>query len=203
MFAETLADSTTMSRVVAVARLGGKATPRPRPGETRVITPLPAWLQIADAMMATKLHKWASDEIKLTSASFRCGVPGTQVMDISHGCISAQEKCMGSRSRGAMAQMDVKQYSDSVHIPGILDWAKEWRGPMALLRALLRAQVLPIAKNQHRGDAITIVGRFRGTLTGTRGAVALGRISVEACMEATESERSRHSWRLDDQRLVG
>lgn len=99
----------------------------------RVITPLPAWLQIADAIMATKLNKWVGEEIKLASISFRCGVPGTQVMDISHGCILAQEKFMDSRSRGATAQMDVKQYYDSVHIRRILDWAKGRRGPMALL----------------------------------------------------------------------
>lgn len=62
-----------MFRVVAAARLGGEATPHPRPKDMRVIMPLSAWLQIADATMAMKLHKWISEDVKLTQVSFRLG----------------------------------------------------------------------------------------------------------------------------------
>lgn len=154
-------------------------------------------------MMAMKFHTWISQDSKLTHVSFRCGVLGTQVSDIASGCISAQEKFLGSRSQGATAQMDVKQYYDCVDIPRILEWAQSRPGPMALLRAFLRAQMLAVVHVHHREDAIVPSGRSRGTFTGTRGAGALGRIPVEAALAATDNQRASFSWRLDDQHFIG
>lgn len=110
---------------------------------------------------------------------------------------------MDSRSHGATTQTDVKQYYDSVNIPRILNEPQTRQGPVALLRALLRAQLLTIAHVHHSDEAIMISGRSRGTFTRTRGAVALGRAPGEAALAATEKQRVRVSWRLDDQHPFG
>ena len=100
-------------------------------------------------------------------------------MDIAHGIRSAVEKALDNKSQGAVAQMDIQPYYDSLDALLLCRWLEEQGVPKHICATSLRLQLLPQVFLNSGGLRVPIALRTLGTLTGSRIAGVLGRIPEE------------------------
>jgi len=107
---------------------------------------------------------------------------GTQVLDTAHAVQLHLQKGGDNFGAVAVAQGDIATYYDSINCLRIARWIADHGTSDDLFWAscFLRLQILPLI-HLTAGHACTFVvsGRSVGTLTGSRSAVATGRIPVE------------------------
>ena len=80
--------------------------------KTRVIMPMPALLNIIDALLVVLLEPFLETLLVVPGSCWIGGRKYTQVLDITHGLTAVIEKSMDLESAGAVAQADIQQYYD-------------------------------------------------------------------------------------------
>lgn len=98
--------------VEAVAK--GKHSGHPRSSQVRLIVPLFALRQIADAVLSNRLHRELAHILPVPAGCWIGARPGTQPLDIAHGCSLVMEKGGDMGGTGAMAQLDVRAFYETV-----------------------------------------------------------------------------------------
>ena len=95
------------------------------------------------------------------------------------------ERGLDADNGTAIGQRDIQSYFDALPIMAIASWMVERGAPPADVAAIVRFQMMP-AVRLHIGDgaSVTIRNRSRGGLTGTRTALVMARIPVEATVSA-------------------
>ena len=172
-------------------KLFGKDSRYPSADKTRAILPLPAILSVIDAVIACKMHEIIS-RICVPPRGVMFGArKGTQVLDVAHAVQLHLQRGGDNFGAGGFAQGDISAYYDSISCLKICKWIVRNGAPEDVFwaSAFIRLQLLPTVFLT-AGDACTIVvaSRSLGALTGSRSAVAAGRIPVEtvACEMALQ-----------------
>ena len=116
---------------------------------------------------------------------------GTQVLDIAHAAHLHLQKGADNHNKAGLAQGDIATYYDNLNSLKIAQWVVQQRAADNLFwaSAFLRLQLLPKVRLTAGGScSILLDSRTLGTLTGSRSAVAAGRIPVEtvACKLAEQ-----------------
>lgn len=107
--------------------------------------------------------------------------PRTQVLDITHSLGMTIERGLDNFSRAAIATMDIRHYFDSLDIPkimGLLLHNAEFLKRTTFAQACLRIQNLTSLRIDCGPEAFGIPPRTKGSLTGSRIAVALSRAPI-------------------------
>ena len=178
--AELIADTAWISSLCVRGRVFGKECPTTPVDKTRAILPLPALLQLIDALLPRLVGTHFARILPQVPECFVGARPRTQVLDITHGIQSVIEKGLDDFGSAACVQCDIQQFYDSLPLVRIFDWLVAQGLPVVLAAALMRHQVCPLVILQAKAAATTLVNRSCGGLTGSRVAGLLGRVPVEA-----------------------
>ena len=179
-----------MSSVSIEGRIYGKESAVTEVDNVRAILPLPSVLQVMDVLVQDILTNFLRRAFPPVPGTFIGARPHTQALDIAHGLQSVVEKALDDKSQGAVAQMDIKAYYDSLDTLLLCRWLEEHGVPKRICATTLRLQLLPQVFLNSGAVRVLIALRTMGTLTGSRVAGALGRIPVES----TICQRVAH-WR--------
>ena len=117
------------------------------------------------------------------------GLQGTQVLDVAHAAQLHLQKSGDCSGMGCLAQGDIATYYDRLSCLKIARWYVRNGGGFFWASAFLRVQSLPTVVLSSGGtSSLALRHRGIGTLTGSRSAVAAGRIPVEsvACSIAAD-----------------
>jgi hypothetical protein len=182
LFSRLLNSRSFMKSFTVYGKVYGKESSFTAADNTRALLPLPSLLIVADAIIACKINDVA-DCICFPPAGVMFGArKGTQVLDIAHAVQLHMQKGGDNFGSAGFAQGDISSYYDSINCLSIARWIAEHGSPDSIFwaSAFLRLQLLP-SIHLTAGNACTFVvnERARGTLTGSRSAVAAGRIPVE------------------------
>ena len=121
-----------------------------------------------------------SSLLPTTRGFFVGGRRGTQPLDIGHAAALLVEKGLDMGSQASIAQADVKSYFDSLPLLKIMHWLLVLGVDLALLTAILRAQLLTTVILCIGRTESTIPFRGSGGLTGSLVALLLARIPIES-----------------------
>ena len=149
-------------------------------GKLRVILPLPALLQVVDAILPALLESYLTSLLPRVPECLVAGRPFTQVLDIAHGVQSVLEKGLDDFGCAAAAQCDIQQFYDSLPLVSIFLWLVGNGVPQGLAAAALRHQACPRIVLLAGAANAPIQNRCIGGLTGSRVAGVLARIPVES-----------------------
>ena len=200
-FFSWLAGQSVLARdTVLQARALGKKAARSSPRDLRVIIPLPARLQILDALLAAAVHRLQPVTDPRVSGWQTGAVPKTQPMDFGFALTQLVEKSLDDWSRGALTQGDIKNFYDAMDLMKAARWLMQRdasSSTAALLGAVIRWQLMPTV-NVRTGICTTaVLGRTSGGLTGSRTAGAMGRVPVEATAEKCRSALVHRGFHID------
>ena len=169
-----------MSSAVIHGRTFGKESHTPDAKGVRAILPLPAFMQVLDAILAQLLNPCIDELLPATPESFIGARPKTQCLEIAHGLQSVIEKGLDLHGAAAIAQSDIEKYYDSLPMLRIAAWLTERGVSPELVACYVRHQMCPQIV-LHVGSAqAPIVNRTVGGLTGSRIAGCFGRVPVES-----------------------
>lgn len=188
--------SSTELRAVAL----GKSGSAPMVEQVRMLVPLPLVWQVADAVLTARINGFLDTHVPSPECCWLGALPGTQPLDIVHGCSLVVEKGLDLRGAGCAAQLDIKAYYDSVSALRCAQWLGDRGAEPALCAAVLRHQLLPRIKDEVGGGEACLPRRGSGTLTGSRTAGALGRIPVLDVFVARHAHWQQYGFRLADGR---
>ena len=105
--------------------------------------------------------------------------PHSQTLDIMHGLQGVIEKCLDLHRLAAVAQMDIKRYSDSIPLVRVSRYLVCHGCSRAGAACLLRLHCcVPVALGFDAGE-VKLQNCTIGVLTGTRTAGLRGRVPVE------------------------
>ena len=183
-----------MSSFTVSACAFGKESGTTSASAIRVIVPQVAVLQILDSLLSIKLDSFLSTCFKPCSMVWEGARPRTQMMDIVSGLTLLVEKSLDLESQGAIAQEDVKQHYDTIHLVRIYNWLVSQGMSSVLAATFLRHQLLPSIQIFIFGSKATIRNRCRGGLTGSRLAGQLGRIPVRATIDMLLPSFRKFAW---------
>ena len=164
--------------------------------KTRVIMPMPALLNIIDALLVVLLEPFLETLLVVPGSCWIGGRKYTQVLDITHGLTAVIEKSMDLESAGAVAQADIQQYYDSLVLLLVCRWLEERGVPGALLAAVLRHQMLPNILVEVGGSEVAIDGRSERCLTGSRIAGLMSRIPPVDVIQLKHEEWKSRGFQL-------
>ena len=184
-------NSAWFSSLVIQAYAGGKTSSTTAVQNTRVILPLPAVLQVLDALLFVLLHPFIVSLLPQQDGCWIGGLPRTQPLEITHCMSMIIEKGLDMESTGAVGTQDVRQYFDSVWLHLIYEWLVSKSVPINYCGEFLRHQLLPGVELVFGIQRVSIQGRVRGSLTGSRLAGLLARIPIEDVVS-----RCAHRWAL-------
>jgi hypothetical protein len=192
-FFETfLSSSTAMAEMRLRGRVEGKEASVSPPAKLRAITPLPAILQVADVIVADRIHSFISRTLVAPKGCWVGALPKTQPLEITHGLQSVIEKGLDDRGAAAVAQADIEKYYDSLPVVLVAQWLEHHGFCRSWCAAAVRMQLLPSVELAAGSVTVSIGHRSAGSLTGSRVAGALGRVPVEETMAARA-----HIWQCD------
>ena len=129
--------------------------------------------------------------------------PYTQGLDIGFGAHLWVEKALDSQSLGGLAQSDIRTFFDVNPILKCAIFLSKRGVPMPLLAAAVRHQLFSQVYLAARGPKFLVRNRSRGGLTGSRLAMAFGRVPVEASFLDVWDSLLLASFKIDEFRLVG
>ena len=147
-----------------------------------------------DALLAVKIESFLSTCFTPCSMVWEGARPKTQAMDIISGLTLLVEKSLDLESSGAIAQEDVKQHYDTMHLVRIYHWLVAQGMPPFLAATCLRHQLLLGIQVSILGSNAMISNRCRGGLTGSRVAGQLGRVPVQATIQALLPSFRQLAW---------
>lgn len=184
---------TMMSSIEVKGCVFGKESRIASVNKVRAILPLPALLQVVDALLPILFEQHLASLLPTPPGCLVGGRPFTQVLDISHGIQCVLEKGLDDFGAAAAAQSDIQQFYDSLPIMLILQWMISKGIPAVLACAAIRHQVCPHVILVAGYARVSIRDRCIGGLTGSRVAGMLARIPVESSLLA----RAAH-WKNGD-----
>ena len=159
----------------------GKNSSYTSAADTRAILPLPAVLVIIDAFLCARWDHWINVHVAQPYGVHIGARPKTQSLDITHSLHLIIEQGLDAKNGSAVAQSDILSYFDSLPVLRIAEWLLEKGAPPADVAALVRFHMTPrIRLRISDAVSVTIRDRSKGGLTGTRTALVLARIPVEA-----------------------
>ena len=120
--AELIADTSWISSLCVRGRVFGKECPTTPVDKTRAILPLPALLQLIDALLPRLVGTHFARILPQVPECFVGARPRTQVLDITHGIQSVIEKGLDDFGSAACAQCDIQQFYDSLPLVRIFGW---------------------------------------------------------------------------------
>lgn len=173
-------DMTTTSISTHVAWVGGKATTRPTCAQVRIIVPQNSWIAIVDAVTAAQIHGKRAEMFPQ-----RCGVwhgaqKYTHILGISMGAMLYIERGLDMRGHMAVSSADIQQFYDNLDAIKIMN--KLGMQHEGTTKAMLANQMGASIRVQCGQASATNGPRGRGALTGSRTAVALGRVPAHAVL---------------------
>ena len=181
LFQNLFKRSSFMQSFVIEGTIYGKESKCSPVDKTRAILPLPAILTVADALIAMKMNELV-DKCCPPPAGIMFGArKGTQVLDVAHAAQLHLQKAGDNMGIGGLAQGDISTYYDTINCLRISLWMLRNGLDIFWVSCFLRLQLLPqIQLTAGASCHFTIFSRCLGTLTGSRSAVAAGRIPVES-----------------------
>ena len=181
MFSNLFQNSEFIEGFTIEGAVYGKESKCPEPGKTRAILPLPAVLTVADAIVASVMHDLIDVCCPPPSGVMFGARKGIQVLDIAHAAQLHLQKGGDNYGIAGLAQGDVATYYDSVNCLQIAHWLLAKGMSIFWVSAFLRLQLLPHVVLMVGGSvAVDVEARAIGTLTGSRSAVAAGRVPAES-----------------------
>ena len=183
-----LASTPDMKQFSIVGKVKGKRGQKSALEDLRAILPLTAALQVADAIISSRLNTWIDSKLPTPAGAFVAARPRTQATEVMLGCHLVMEKALDNRSQGCLAQADVASHYDTLCSVRITRWLLKSGCEPSLAIAALRFQLLPEVILQSGSMQCCIQNRSCGSLTGSRTAGAWGRIPVEATLAKRNSE---------------
>ena len=175
-----MASTPSMATQKLHARCFGKKASKSAPADVRAIVPLTALMQIVDSVLTYVLEPLVSQLFPLRPGLFIGCRPYTQGLDIGFGAQLWIEKALDTRSGGALAQSDIKTFFDANPLLKCVLYLCDRGVPRQLLAAVLRHQLFTQVYLSMKGHNFLVHNRSQGGLTGSRLAMLLGRIPVEA-----------------------
>jgi len=162
--ARFLSRMATVGSSELTAHAFGKEQAKTRTSGVRLIVPLSCLLQIADAILATKLDEFLKTQWGTFASAdiFEGARPRTQNLDIVAGLALTIEKSLDLKSNCAIAQQDVMQHYDTLQLISIYRWLREKGCSAAIAGASLRHQLLPALKVSVRGHVDYVYNRCIG-----------------------------------------
>ena len=191
-----------MDKFIVRALAFGKVSGRASVDTVRVIAPLPAIMQLADALIARLLSRFVDQCFPRTPEIWEGAVPFTQILDITGGLTAVIEKDMDYASGSAIAQLDVRQHYDTLATVRIYEWLVSNGCDAALAAAAFRHQMCPqvfVALGCHHA---AVGKRSKGGLTGSRVAGVLGRVPVLASLKDNILDMKRLAFHRESVCLV-
>ena len=147
-----------------------------------MILPMPARLQVLDALLASKVHRFLDNARFHRNWLWVGGRPKTQPMEIAWLFSQLCEKGLDNRSSGAFSQCDVAAFYDNIDILLVAQWLLQAPphelDPIAVA-ACVRWQLLPQVTVDVSIGKFQVRDRAGGSITGSRIAGALARVPVE------------------------
>ena len=177
-FARSMASSPFMSSIRLQGNLYGKESQTSAATQLRSISPLPAVLQVMDALLLQLASPVIDVACPEPPGCFIGARPFTLALDIAHGLQAVIEKELDDHGRAAIAQEDIEKYYDSLRLLRVARWLQRNGATSATCAAMLRHQMLPQVTLAIGGIEVSFSNRSVGSLTGSRVAGALGRVPV-------------------------
>lgn len=169
----------------------GKHTTPPSVKQIRIIAPQNTAQSIVDMILVCRINDHIDTMYERCIPTMWEGArPFTQVLDITHALGMVVERGFDDRSCAAIATMDVRHYYDSVNIPSIIAELRKGSTDRTtnFAQATLRIQNLTSLRIECGPEAFNIPPRARGSLTGSRVAVALARVPLLECLKKLRSK---------------
>ena len=193
-----LAGSTAAALQCRIAARGlGKSSSTPLAKDVRVVLPLEAHAQVLDALIAHRLQAYLSRQCMMNDLWWVGAVKYTQPMELMWMLSQMIEKSLDDRSRGALAQSDIRSFYDNNDLLLCTQWLLSRCGPAldrAVVVAALRWQLLPEVDVDINIGMFAAPSRTGGSVTGSRVAGALGRIPVEDSLRECAPLLARYAW---------
>ena len=182
LFTRLLTCADFMKSFLIEGSLFGRESSTTSPLKTRALLPLPAILTVADSIITCVLHDLVDRICQPPPGVFFGARRGTQVLDIFHAAHLHLQKGADNFNQAGLAQGDISAYFDSLDALKIARWMERHCSCDGIFwsSAFLRLQLLPKIRLT-AGDSCTFLldTRTIGALTGSRSAVAAGRVPVE------------------------
>lgn len=175
-----MTSSPELSTFEVQGRVLGKESSVTPVTQTRTILPLPACLQIIDALIPIVLESFLEQHLPPSLEAFVGARQKTQCLDIAHALQTVIEKGIDDHGNAAIAQQDIQQFYDSLPLLRICCWMVARGLSWAWAACVLRVQLLPRVTLRSGAAVAAIVNRCIGGLTGSRVAGVLARIPVES-----------------------
>ena len=105
--------------------------------------PLPALLQIIDALLPASFDDFLSQILPCPEGCYFGARKGIQCLDIAHGLQTIIEKELDSLGAASLVQADIERYYDSLPVLRINWWLIHHGVPKAHAMCLLRHQMCP------------------------------------------------------------
>ena len=168
-----------LASVLIQGRAMAKAKGSIPASKVRTVMPLPVILGILDFVVAIRMHA-RSDVLAglLPFGYLECAVKGRQVLDITFPASLVIEKGMNMKSKGCVAQADIKKYYDHLRPLLLYAWMMRQGYTKELASTFVRFHLCPKISLRVGGQEAFFDIRCSGTLTGSRSAGAAGRLPL-------------------------
>lgn len=176
--AAMLASTRAMSNITISARVCGKSKSQPNVADTRCIIPLPAPLQLADAMLAAKVAQIIDGYFDTSPLIFEGARKGTQTADVAAFLQIGIEKLLESNSVGAVFSTDIWKLFDCIPLLQVVQFLITIGLCSKVAAAVVRLHLVTNLELSCAGSSACLQYRTRGVLTGTRTANQLARVPM-------------------------
>jgi hypothetical protein len=166
----------------------GKRSSTTLAADTRSILPLPALLEIADAILANKVNEFINSHFAPLEGVYHGAVKGTQTAEIAGGFTLAVERGADCFGKVAIADCDLQKFYDMLDPLIFHRWAISHGMDIGLATSVLRFVALPTISLTSGGAQVSVVARTRGFFTGSRVAGAVGRIPLHDSIDVAYEE---------------
>lgn len=137
------------------------------------------------------MHDAIDEAFSETFGVWHGGRPRTQILDITHALTLITEKALDMQGRLTIVRADVRQCYGSLFIPAILERLRLQK--TAIGEAVVTHQLRTKIRVGYRGI---------GSLTGSRIAVALGRVPVAAAIQSATTQMRPLGFKLSADRIL-
>ena len=193
-----ISSSARMSEITVKGCVFGKESSVTPASSIRAIMPLPAVLQVLDALLPASFENLMNQALPTVPECFIGARPGTQCLDIAHGLQTIIEKGLDKFGAAAVAQADIEKYYDSLPTLRIARWLIAHGAACSHAACLIRHQMCPHVILKCGDVEVEIANRTVGGLTGSRTAGFLGRIPVEATIADRLPSWRRHGFHTSE-----
>ena len=136
---------------------------------------------LVDTALSRRWNAWMDAQLPQPHGVHVGARPASQSLHIAHALHLVLERGLDSDNGTAVGQSDIRSYFDALPALKIAEWMMDRGALPADVATLVRFQMMPAVRlHIGYGTSISIAHRSKGGLTGTRTALVLARIPVEA-----------------------